>query len=47
MAIQSNTLKNDLNRAKEYANGLQGGDLSLEEQEEITDMLSELITRKK
>ncbi|KIP06336.1 hypothetical protein PHLGIDRAFT_128329 [Phlebiopsis gigantea 11061_1 CR5-6] len=43
----SNGLRDDLNRAKEYATHLEGGDLSLAEQEEITTMLTKLISRKK
>ena len=44
---KTNALRDDLVRAKEYANHLEGGDLSLEEQQEITDMLTKLISRKK
>lgn len=36
-----------MNKAKESAAGLQGGDLSVMEQEEVSAMLRELINRKK
>ncbi|GJE99563.1 hypothetical protein PsYK624_158300 [Phanerochaete sordida] len=43
----SNTLRDDFGRAKEAAINLEGGDISLEEQEEIAEMLKGLIARKR
>ncbi|EKM57947.1 uncharacterized protein PHACADRAFT_116434 [Phanerochaete carnosa HHB-10118-sp] len=43
----SNSLRDDLSRAREAAYNIEGGYLSLEEEEVITEMLKSLIARKR
>ncbi|KAH7927386.1 hypothetical protein BV22DRAFT_1103716 [Leucogyrophana mollusca] len=43
----TNDFKNALNRAKECANTLPGGDLLIEEQDEVIDMLERLREHKR
>ena len=47
MTLKTNDFKNSINQAKELALGLPGGEMLIEDQDEVIAMLEELRVRKR
>ncbi|KAG5336759.1 hypothetical protein C0989_011875 [Termitomyces sp. Mn162] len=45
--MKTNDFKNTINQAKEFAGGLAGGEMLIEDQDEVIAMLEELRDRKR